>query len=125
MIQEDPNIQRFIRWGQQHQAVRAMLLTGSRANPHALVDAWSDYDLLLVVDDIHPFFVDRTWLQDFGRVIAAYWDPIHPAPDLAGVEQVGNVVLFQDDLKIDFVLWPAESLRQVARLPALPSRTSR
>ncbi len=121
MIQEDPTIGRFIRWAQENQAVRAMLLTGSRANPNASADAWSDYDLLLVVEDIHPFFVDRAWLQDFGRVIVAYWDPIHPAPNLVGIEQMGNVVLFQDDLKIDFILWPVESLQQVARSRALPA----
>ena len=121
MIQEDPVIQRFIRWGQEHKAIRAMLLTGSRANPNASVDAWSDYDVVLVVEDIHPFFVDRAWLQDFGRVIVAYWDPIHPVPDFAGLEQVGNVVLFQDGLKIDFVVWPVELLRRLARSPVLPA----
>ena len=121
MIQEDPIIQRFIRWGQEHQAVRAMLLTGSRANPNASADAWSDYDILLVVEDIHPFSVDRAWLQDFGRVLVAYWDPIHPVPDFADLEKVGNVVLFQDGLKIDFVLWPVELLRRLARSPALPA----
>ena len=121
MIQEDPVIQRFIRWGQEHKAIRAMLLTGSRANPNASADAWSDYDVVLVVEDIHPFFVDRAWLQDFGRVIVAYWDPIHPVPDFAGLEQVGNVVLFQDGLKIDFVVWPVELLRRLARSPVLPA----
>ena len=120
MIRKDPVIQRFIRWGQEHKAIRAMLLTGSRANPHASADAWSDYDLVLVVEEIHPFFVDRAWLQDFGRVVVAYWDPIDPVPEFAGLEQVGNVVLFQDGLKIDFIVWPAELLRQIARSPVLP-----
>ena len=120
MIQKGPVLQRFIRWGQEHKAIRAMLLTGSRVNPNASVDAWSDYDLVLVVEEIHPFFVDRAWLQDFGRVIVAFWDPIHPVPDFAGLEQVGNVVLFQDGLKIDFVLWPVELLRQIVRSPVLP-----
>ena len=121
MIQGDPIIQRFIRWGREHQAVRAMFLTGSRANPNASADAWSDYDVLLVVEDVHPFSVDRAWLQDFGRVLVAYWDPIHPVPDFADLEKVGNVVLFQDGLKIDFVLWPVELLRRLARSPALPA----
>jgi aminoglycoside 6-adenylyltransferase len=122
MIQEDLNIQRFVRWAQEQQAVRAMLLTGSRANPNASADAWSDYDLVLVVRDVHPFFVDRAWLQGFGRVIVAYWDPIQPVPDFADLEQVGNVVLFQDGLKVDFIVWPVELLPQLARAPVLPAR---
>jgi aminoglycoside 6-adenylyltransferase len=97
-----------------------MLLTGSRVNPHASPDAWSDYDLVLVVAEIQPFFVDRTWLEDFGRVIVAYWDPIHPVPEFAGHQQLGNVVLFEGGLKIDFIVWPVELLPQIAQSQALP-----
>ena len=74
MIQQDPAIQRFIRWVQEQQAIRAMLLTGSRASPNGSPDAWSDYDLLLVVEKVHPFFADRTWLQGFGQVLVAYYE---------------------------------------------------
>jgi aminoglycoside 6-adenylyltransferase len=125
MIQEDPAVQDFIHWAQEQQAVRAMLLTGSRANPGAVVDAWSDYDLLLVVEDIHPFTVDRSWLEGFGHVLVAYWDPIHPVPDFPDFEQVGNVVLFEDGLKTDFILWPVELLQQVAGSSALPAGLDR
>jgi aminoglycoside 6-adenylyltransferase len=97
-----------------------MLLTSTRANPHAPVDAFSDYDVVLVVLDIHPFFEDRTWLQDFGQVLVVYWDPIHPAPDY-GIEQVANVTQYADGLKIDFTLWPVELLRRIAEAPALPA----
>jgi aminoglycoside 6-adenylyltransferase len=121
MSQDDPTIQRFIHWAHGQDTVRAMLLTGSRANPHAAVDQWSDYDLLLVVEDIHPFAVDRGWLEGFGHVLVAYWDPVHPVPECPGFEQVGNVVLFEDGLKIDFVLWPVELLQDISRLPALPA----
>ena len=52
--------------------VRAMLLTSSRADPKAHLDLFSDYDVILVVTDIHPFFEDRTWLQDFGQVLGGF-----------------------------------------------------
>ncbi len=121
MTHKDPLVQRFIRWAEGQQAVRAMLLTGSRANPHAPVDAWSDYDLILVVEDVHPFFEDRAWLQGFGQVLVAYWDPIQPVPDFPDLEQVSNVVLFEDGLKIDLTVWPVELLPRLARSPALPA----
>lgn len=113
-------VRQLIQWADQNHSVRAMLLTSSRANPRAPVDALSDYDVVLVVLDIHPFFEDRSWLQDFGDVLVAYWDPIHPAPDY-GVEQVGNVTQYADGLKIDFTLWPVELLRQIAEAPSLPA----
>ncbi len=97
-----------------------MLLTSTRANPRASVDAFSDYDVVLVVLDIQPFFEERSWLQDFGEVLVAYWDPIHPAPDY-GIDQVGNVTQYADGLKIDFTLWPVELLRRIAKVKKLPA----
>ncbi|HWQ11783.1 MAG TPA: aminoglycoside 6-adenylyltransferase [Roseiflexaceae bacterium] len=111
---------RLVRWAEQRDAVRAMLLTSTRAIPHAQVDALSDYDVILAVTDIRPFAEDRTWLQDFGQVLVVYWDPIHPDPDY-GIEQVGNVTQYEDGLKIDFTVWPLEILRRVVESPALPA----
>jgi len=113
-------VHQLIQWAEQQAPVRAMLLTSTRANPNALVDAFSDYDVVLVVQDIHPFFEDRTWLQDFGQVLVVYWDPIHPTPDY-GIEQVANVTQYADGLKIDFTLWPVELLQQIAQNPVLPA----
>ena len=112
-------IQRLIEWADRQTSVRAVFLTSSRANPTAQVDAFSDYDVILVVQDIHPFFEDRSWMQDFGQVLVVYWDPIHPAPGY-GIEQVGNVTLYQDGLKVDFSLWPVELLERIAAAPSLP-----
>ena len=116
----DDVVRRLIRWAEQQVAVRAMLLTSTRANPNASVDVLSDYDVVLVVEDIHPFYTDRAWLQDFGEVLVVYWDPIYPAPDY-GIETSANVTQYEDGLKIDFTLWPVELLRRIAEAPALPA----
>ncbi len=84
------------------------------------MDALSDYDVVLVVEDIRPFFEDRSWLADFGEVLVAYWDPIYPEPD-HGIEQTGNVVQYADGLRIDFRLWPIALARRVAETPELPA----
>lgn len=112
-------IDKLIQWAEQQAAVRAMLLTSTRAIPNALVDLLSDYDIILVVPDIHPFFTDRRWLADFGQVLVAYWDPIHRAPGYNS-EQFGNVIQYADGLKIDFTLWPVTLLRQIVEAPVLP-----
>ena len=113
-------VRRLAAWAEQQAPVRAMLLTSSRARPNGPVDVLSDYDVVLVVTDIHPFFEDRTWVQDFGTVLVVYWDPIHPAPDY-GTDEVGNVIQYEDGLKIDFTVWPVELLRRIAAAPALPA----
>jgi aminoglycoside 6-adenylyltransferase len=118
--QESDVIRRLIQWADHQVLVRAMLLTSTRANPNAPVDALSDYDVVLVVADIHPFVEDKAWLQDFGQVLVVYWDPIHPAPDY-GIEQVANVTQYGDGLEIDFTLWPVALLRRITKAPVLPA----
>ncbi len=113
-------IDRLIHWAEPQAAIRAMLLTSTRAIPDAPLDAFSDYDIVLVVQDIHPFYGDRSWLGDFGEVLVEYWDPILPAPG-CGIEQVNNVIQYVDGLKIDFTLWPVELMRQIAAAPVLPA----
>ncbi len=111
-------IRRLVRWADHKDAIRAVLLTSTRARPGAPVDAFSDYDAVLVVEDVRPFFEDRSWLRDFGEVLVAYWDEIEPDPD-HGVGQTGNVVQYADGLKIDFRLWPVALLRRIADAPTL------
>lgn len=110
----------LIQWAEQRDSIRAMLLTSTRAVPNAPVDELSDYDVVLIVEDIHPFHEDRSWLEDFGEVLVTYWDPIHPEPDY-GMEMFGNVIQYLDGLKIDFTLWPLELLLKIVSAPALPA----
>ncbi len=113
-------VRRLIQWADQQDLVRAMLLTSTRANPHTPVDIFSDYDVVLVVADIHPFFTNRAWLEDFGPVLVVYWDPLSPEPAY-GIEQTGNVIQYADGLKIDFRLWPVALLHQITQAPTLPA----
>jgi aminoglycoside 6-adenylyltransferase len=114
------SIQMTIQWAQVHDPVRGVLLTSTRAIPEAAVDVLSDYDVILIVRDIHPFVEDHAWLNDFGEVLITYWDAIHPDP-VFGIEKCANVIQYCDGLKIDFTLWPIEYLQQIAAAPVLPA----
>jgi aminoglycoside 6-adenylyltransferase len=111
-------ISKLVQWAAQCESIRAMLLTSTRAVPNASVDIFSDYDVVLIVEDIHPFFEERSWLEDFGEVLVVYWDPIYTDPDY-GIEKTANVTQYADGLKIDFTLWPVELLRKIHRAPKL------
>jgi aminoglycoside 6-adenylyltransferase len=114
----DRILERLVNWGEQEILVRAMLLTSSRAIPHAHTDAFSDYDVILALRSIQPFYVDRTWLETFGSVLALYRDPIILD---RGLERSAYVTQYENGLKIDFSLWPIELLKQIAREPRLPN----
>jgi aminoglycoside 6-adenylyltransferase len=116
-LQEDRIIQQLMDWAETRETVRAMLLTSTRTSPNARVDVFSDYDVILVVTDIHPLFADRAWLEDFGRVLVLYRDPIKLR---YGVESFAYITQYEDGLKIDFTLWPVEMVSRIAAAQHLP-----
>jgi aminoglycoside 6-adenylyltransferase len=111
-------ISKLVQWAEQRESIRAMLLTSTRAIPAASVDVFSDYDVVLIVKNIRPFFEDRSWLADFGEVLVVYCDPIYSDPDY-GIEKFANVTQYADGLKIDFTLWPVELMRRIVQAPLL------
>ncbi len=116
--QQDEVFDKLIQWAEQRDSVRAMLLTSTRAVPGATVDFLSDYDVILIVENIHPFCEDRSWLEEFGEVLVVYWDPIYPDPE-HGNEKTANVTQYADGLKIDFTLWPVALFQKIVQAPAL------
>lgn len=106
----------LIEWATARDTIRAALLTSTRAIPGAHVDVLSDYDVILVVQDLDPLVAERGWLDDFGEVLVAYWDPIHPHPD-HGISQCGNVVQYADGQKIDFTFWPVALFQRIVAAP--------
>jgi aminoglycoside 6-adenylyltransferase len=105
-------IDKIVQWAAERESIRTVLLTSTRAIPNARIDALSDYDVILVAEDIHPFVADHTWLNDFGDVLVVYWDPIYPNP-VYGIEQCANVTQYSSGLKIDFTLWPVTLFQKI------------
>ena len=115
---EDKVIQQVVHWSEREPLVCAVILTSSRAIPHAHTDAFSDYDVILVLREIKSFYEDRGWLETFGSVLALYRDPLNLD---RGFERSAYVTQYESGLKIDFSLWPVELLKRIVSEPALPS----
>jgi aminoglycoside 6-adenylyltransferase len=116
--EEQVVIEGLVCWAEGQPSVRAMILTGSRAVPNAATDIFSDYDVILVLSDIQPYYQGRAWLEYFGSVLALYRDPLESEN---GCSKSGYVVQYDDGLKIDFTLWPVEILERVITTPDLPA----
>jgi aminoglycoside 6-adenylyltransferase len=116
-LNENVVIEGLIQWAESQPLVRATLLTSSRAVPNAPIDVFSDYDVILVVREVHPFYEDRSWLEAFGSVLVLYRDPLEP---YYGCLTSAYVTQYENGLKIDFTLWPVEILQRVAADPQLP-----
>ena len=107
---------RLTEWASARPDVRAMILTSTRAIPDAIVDAYSDYDVVIVVDDVATMYRDRSWLTDFGEVLVSYWDPVHH-DDASGAVWVGSVNNYRNGLKIDFSVWSRQRYADVTAGP--------
>jgi aminoglycoside 6-adenylyltransferase len=105
--------------------VRAMIWNSSlakryadpKAELHDIIDEFSDYDIALVVENIHPYFNNREWLSRFGTVLVLYRDPIEL---VYGGEKSCFVTQYEDGLKIDFILWTVDVLRGILKSDSLP-----
>ncbi len=116
MISHENIIHQLQQWAAEEQSVRAVVLTSSRAIPHAHTDAFSDYDVILALTNIEPFYENRAWLENFGSVLALYRDPLI---NDRGFQRSAFVTQYEDSLKIDFSLWPVGLLKTILSEPQL------
>lgn len=116
-IYKEEIVQKMIAWGGGREDLRCMLCTSSRTNPHALVDLFSDYDIILAVRDIRKYYDNELWLEDFGTVLVVYRDPLTVE---RGCERFACLTQYENGLKIDFSVWPVDLMRKIATDPVLP-----
>ncbi len=68
-------IDRFIRWAQTEDNIRAAVVIGSRARVDHPADEWSDLDLIILADDPEPYWAttDRIRVSEPGtRFLVSY-----------------------------------------------------
>jgi hypothetical protein len=116
VLAAETTIDRLARWAKGRDNVRSLIVTSTRAIPGAHVDAYSDYDVVAVVEDVRAMLDDTRWQADFGEVLISYWDPVEADPS-TGAEWVGNITNYTSGLKIDFSLWSPQHYADVTAGP--------
>ncbi|MCL1843891.1 MAG: aminoglycoside 6-adenylyltransferase [Defluviitaleaceae bacterium] len=61
------NKEHFLNFALADERIRAAYLHGSRANPAAVVDELSDWDITFVVTETASFIQNKEWLNAFGE----------------------------------------------------------
>ena len=107
MRSEDEMIAQILDVANKNEKVRAVLLTGSRANPLAAKDILQDFDVIYIVEQIASFKNDKRWIDIFGDRI------ILQLPDEMTVGKKDDhafhyLMLFKDHTRIDLTLFPLE-----------------
>lgn len=96
---------RLVAWARARPDVEALVQIGSRVQPDATVDAWSDWDYQLIVRDPAPY-LNRAWPAQIAPCWAAH---LERTP--RGVMKLSAV--FADGREVDFVLLTAWQMRLV------------
>jgi len=110
---EDEVLGKLVGWAGAEPAVRALVLTSSRARPERPVDLFSDYDVIVFVADAAAFAADLEW-QSVWREPLARWG--HEGSRY-GLPVYFRGVVYDDWLKIDWSIWPEELLERIAEEP--------
>ena len=87
----------IIRFAEASDAVIALILIGSRARAAMPADAYSDTDLVLVVNDAAPFLREDAWLNAIGTFHISFTEPTVDG-------QQERRVLFDGAQDVDFVI---------------------
>lgn len=92
---------KIISFAKLKHSIRAVVLNGSRASPGAIKDAYQDYDIIYIVENVLPFVQNQNWIKHFGKLI------IMQKPDeMDGLWPNQNkkftfLMLFEDGNRID------------------------
>jgi aminoglycoside 6-adenylyltransferase len=116
MLHRENAIETLQSWAEEQDSVVAMILTGSRANPSAVTDIFSDYDIQLFVTDIEPYMNDE-WLSYFGNVMIKW--PLTPMSTF-DKNWITRLVLFDSGVRIDFQITAKKVNLKVNQVKANP-----
>lgn len=84
--------------------VKAVALSGSRADIHSLRDQFQDYDVVYIVENLEDLISDLSWLDQFGiRLIEQH--------NVLGHRRL-YLMLFEDGNRIDLSLCPKEYIQE-------------
>lgn len=90
------------------ERIRAVILNGSRANPHAPRDLFQDFDIVYAVTEVASFVENPQWLERFGELM------ILQTPDAMGAapprDSFAYLMQFIDGNRIDLTLHPVAKL---------------
>ena len=103
----DAVLTRILTWAQREDAVRVVVATSTRAWAEGPPDELSDYDVIVALEDVNRFDDAAAY-----GTPAARWGDEH---DVHGTRTFFRGVVYDDGVKVDWTLWPANVPRLVAK----------
>lgn len=96
------------------ERIRAVTMEGSRANPNAVHDIYSDFDISYYVTDIREFTGDKSWIKELGDILIVQFPTdwySHPY-DYSSRDPFAILIQFADGSRIDLTLQDVSNISQ-------------
>jgi aminoglycoside 6-adenylyltransferase len=107
VISEQQIMGKILEVASSNDRIRAVLLTGSRADPNIAKDSFQDFDITYIVTELEPFVNNKHWIDVFGERLI-----LQLPEEMTIGERDKNafhfLMLFKDGKRIDLTLFPLD-----------------
>lgn len=115
MRSEQEMLNLILSTAQHDERIRAVIMNGSRVNPHMQPDIFQDYDIVYIVSDVAPFVNNHDWIQRFGEMVIYQMPEAMGNPPPMGDGHFAYLMQFTDGNRIDLTLFPLAKLAEMQR----------
>lgn len=112
---EQEVLELILNTAREDERIRAVVLSGSRANPRARRDVFQDFDVAYFVTDVDSFTRDDTWIDRFGEIMILQTPEAMGDPPPASDGRFAYLMQFTDGNRIDLTLLPVANAREFKR----------
>jgi len=112
MRSEQEMYELIVNTAQNDDRIRAVIMSGSRANPNAARDIFQDFDIVYIVTDVSFFKHDPNWFKRFGELMIIQMpdDMLDPPP--SDDDSFAYLMQFTDGNRIDLTFYPITKLNE-------------
>jgi aminoglycoside 6-adenylyltransferase len=104
----DAFLKKIVGWAERRDDIACLIMTGSRARPGAIVDAFSDYDLEIFAEEPRRYTDSSDWMKETGSV----WVFLPTESDRGWPTRL---IIFEGGTKADFSIRPVAALEEAVR----------
>jgi aminoglycoside 6-adenylyltransferase len=115
MRSEEEMLELIVNTAKQDDRIRAVIMNGSRANPHARRDIFQDFDIVYLVTDVASFTDDHSWIHRFGEMMILQMPEAMGDPPPLNDGRFAYLMQFTDGNRIDLTLLPVAKLHEFKR----------
>lgn len=105
-------LNKILSFAKSDQRVRAVTLSGSRANPNIPADPFQDFDITYFVTDVNSFIQDRKWIENFGEVMILQTPDLMQESVHESFQSFAFLMQFMDGNRIDLRLSDASKITE-------------